>query len=296
MLAAAAAGSPLKDAVKFYGAAATAAGEAAAPADAGLPSKGVELWTFRDVDVRSRALAAGLGEAGFTAGDKIAVCLPPESQEYITLLLAAVNCGVTIVAVDPPASTAAVDVSAILKALSDHKPRALFVWHGYRAAGGGGALVPAIFPKAAAADAAGTAGLVPISGRPISSAEHPYLRCVVHTGDEHVRGATAFKSLLVYSDSAPVSKGSASSTVLVEAATGRELTQRALLADARTVGEKLKLVSDVYAKNGRVVLRPSASLEAASAVVSALMHESLLITSTAARTTATAEAEQALVV
>lgn len=299
ILAAAAAASPLKDAAKFYRSAVSAADEAAAPADAGLPSKGVDLWTYRDLASHARALAVGLAEAGLAAGDRVVVCLPPESQEYITLLLSAADCGITVVAVAPPAAGGAADVAAIGAALKKYEPRALLLYHGYRAAGeggsGSGGLVGALFPGAADADAAGIAGMVPVSGRPMVSETHPYLQYVVHTSDEHVRGAMPFRSLLVYSDSPPASHGAPGSVVLIEAASGREVTQSALLADAKAAGEKLQLVSDVYSKNGKLLLRPEASVEAAAKAVSALMHETLLITSDAGQQSNAAEIENSLV-
>jgi AMP-binding enzyme len=296
VLAAAAAANPLKDAAKFYRSAVSAEDEAAAPADAGLPTKGVDLWTYRDLAAHARALAVGLCEAGLVAGDRLVVALPPESQEYLTLLLAAADCGVTVVAVGPPAKGAAVDVGVVRAALEKYQPRALIVWHAYYAAdGGGGSVLDALFPGAVATDAAGVEGMVPITGRPAASEEHPYLQYVVHTSDAHVRGAMSFKSLLVYSDAQPASRGLPSSVVLVEAATGRELTQSALLAEAKTTGAKLKLVSDVYSKNGKLLLRPEASVEAAATAVSALMHGTLLITSDAGQQANAAEIEQSLV-
>lgn len=281
LLAAAVKANPLKDAAKFYGSDLRAEDLAALPEDSGLPLKGVKLWTYRDLQSHVGALSAGLHEAGFAAGDKVVACLPPGSPEYVVLLLAAAESGITVVAVDPPNNIAAVDVEPIQAALTKYKPRAIFVWHGYHTASavsqGEGSLVSALFPTAAEEDSRGMAGFVPASGVPASSPDHPALEFIVHTGSAHVRGAIAFKSLLVYNEDAPKSIGSASSTVFVEANTGREVTQKSLVNDAKSVGARLGLVSDPYEKNGKLIVRPESSSQAAAATLSALMHGTLLI-------------------
>lgn len=293
LITSAVAASPLKDAAKFYGTSSAASAEAALPADAGLPSKGISLWTFSDLSSHTRALATGLSEAGLVPGDKLLVCLPPQTQEYISLVLAAADSGITLVALAPPDALAAVDVDPIVEALKKYAPRGVVLWHGYRANGKG--LVEALFPDAGVRDARGLAGLGKLTGRPLES-DFPGLDYVVHTSDAHIRGAVSFKSLLVYSGAGAKSGAGGDRTVLVEAGSGREVTHSALLEDARKLGKKLDLVSDVYARNGKIVLRPMASVEAAAGAVSALMHESLLISTSADDATATAKVENALVV
>lgn len=299
LITSAAAANPLKDAAKFYGTSSAMSAEAALPADSGLPSKGISLWTFSDLSSHTRALATGLSEAGLVPGDKLLVCLPPQTQEYVSLVLAAADSGITLVALAPPDAPAAADVDPIVEALKKYAPRGVVLWHGYRASGKG--LVEALFPDAGMRDARGLAGLGKLTGLPLES-DFPGLDYVVHTSDAHIRGAVSFKSLLVYSGAETKGGAEAKSgaggdrTVLVEAGSGREVSHSALLEDARKLGKKLDLVSDVYARNGKVVLRPMASVEAAAGAVSALMHESLLINTSVDDATATAKVENALVV
>jgi AMP-binding enzyme len=307
VLAAVSAASPFKDAAKFYGSSSDLLA-AAAPSDgAAAPPRGVSLWTYRDLNKHVCALAAGLADAGFAEGHKIAVYLPPGSQEYVTLLLAAANAGVTIVSIEPPANPAAVDVAPIRAALNKYQPQALVLWHGYKTADAGDStstseshsILAALAPSAATDDSRGRSGFSRVTGRPIVAPDFPALTCVVHTGDEHVRGAIAFKSLLNYGTSERAPSSSASSVVLVEAASGKALTHGELLRLARENGAKLGLVSDPYGKTGKLVLRPASCSATVTSVVSALMHESLFIlpglSSDANRCKSVAEAENAVV-
>jgi acyl-CoA synthetase (AMP-forming)/AMP-acid ligase II len=307
VLAAASASSPLKDAAKFYGPSDEVAGPSASSDGTSPLSNGVDLWTYRELYTHVGALAAGLTEVGFTAGNKIATCMPSGSQEYITLVLAASEVGVTVVAIEPPANPSAVDTAPIRAALDKFQPRALVLWHAYKTtvadkstvSSRSTSILSALAPSPLSDETLGLASFSRMTERPVKLEEYPSLDYVIHTGEEHIRGAIAFKSLLNYSTSERVPTSSPSDVVLIEAASGSKLTHGDLMSGAQEIGSKLSLVSDPYSKNGKIVLKPEPSSAAATAVVSAVMHEALVIStgfsSNFERCASAAEAENALI-
>lgn len=311
VIAAASSANPLKDAIKFYKlrSVESLAVATAAPASEVAPD-GVELWTYRDVESHVTALSAGLSEIGFDQGDRILTLLPPGSEEYLALVLAAARSGITIVALDPPADGKAVDVAPIRAALEKYQPKGFVLWHAYATdssedtvfSSGENSILAALAPSVQAEDARGLRALSRASARPFESSDYPFLKCVAHTGEGHVRGAITFKSMLVYSgdrDAMPLTSTSAS-TVLVEASNGKQIAHGELLAQAKDVGSQLGLSDDPTSKAGRVVVTPSTSVKGVTAVVSALLHESLLISpglaTTSETSSSTASAEDAVLV
>jgi AMP-binding enzyme len=306
ILAAARAANPVKDAIKFYGVSTTAAAIAAESDPLAPPGDGVALWSYRDVDSHVNALVAGMTEAGFRSGDKILVFVPAGTPEYVSLVLAAADLGITVVALGAPANPKAVDVASVRAALERYEPSALFLWHGYKTvdaedsifSDGRNSIVSALEPAASANDARGLAGFFRVTGRPFESSKFPSVKYIVHTGDTHIRGAIAFKSLLLYTDAPRKSRGGSDHVLLVEAGSGSEITQSDLLRGAKEVGARLELSSDPYSKNGKLVVRSDPTPAVATAVVSALMHETLVISpgmfNEPERSASTAETENAL--
>jgi acyl-CoA synthetase (AMP-forming)/AMP-acid ligase II len=306
LLAAARAASPMKDAIKFYGVSTSAAAVLAASDPLAPASDSIALWSYRDVDTHVRALATGMSEAGFHSGDKIVSLMPCGTPEYVSLVLAAADLGMTVVALELPVNPKAVDVASIRAAVDAHKAKALFIWHGFKTEGaedglfgtGENSIVSALAPSAAADDARGRSGFLRVTGRPLAIPDMPSLGYIVHTGDAHIRGAIAFKSLLCYSDAPRKSSGSSDNVVLVEAPSGKQVTHSELLHGAKEIGARLQLSSDPYAKNGKLVVRSDPTSAVATALVSALMHETLMISpglfNEADKTATAAAAEEAL--
>lgn len=260
LLAAAAAANPLKDAVRF--------------ADTGA------TWTYHDLSTHVDALAAGLDELGYVANDKIVVAVPPGCPEYAVTMLAAAKLGVTVVACDAPVDS----VEGVASALRAHRPKMLIVSHESQLEGAvdsaagvvsKNAVIDAIAPGVAAADARGLQGFSSLTGRPFQSADHPYLQHVTHTGDMHVRGASTFKSLLVYRGAFPGKKATADAPFLILSEKGEGLSQKELIANAEALGAKLQLSGNHGSKNGALVIPPSTSAKSAAAITSTVMFETM---------------------
>ena len=64
--------------------------------DRGMLVAGGRTWTYGQVDARSSALAAAMGELGIEADDRIAIVMP-NWPEWVITLLAAAKLGVTVV-------------------------------------------------------------------------------------------------------------------------------------------------------------------------------------------------------
>jgi acyl-CoA synthetase (AMP-forming)/AMP-acid ligase II len=75
--------------------------------------------TFRELDDRVVAVAAGLSRHGFRAGDRLAMLLPNETG-YLELIYACSRLGVIAVPVNARSSTAEIDL-----VLADASPRGL---------------------------------------------------------------------------------------------------------------------------------------------------------------------------
>lgn len=301
---------PLKDAAKFYG---DNADIFARPGNPGTVTDGsslreITLWSYNDLEKHVRALASGLTDIGISHGHKVAVLLPPGSQEYIATLLAAADLGVTVVALEPPSNPKATNDSEIKQAFEKYHPEAFILWHDYKTADtedsiystGANSVISALCPSLVTDDSRGTSGFTRITGRPLSYPEFPHLKWVIHTGDAHIRGAISFKSLLVYNGSSISGCPSASNVALIEASTGRQVSVGNLFEEAQKLGKELQLTDDPYVKAGKMVVRPEASVEAAAALMSALTHETLLISAGCInapdRSAKAAELENALLV
>lgn len=268
ILASAAAAQPLKDAVKFYGATADT----------------TSIWSYRDLERHVSALTSGLQELGYGPGDKIVAWLPGGSAEYAATVLAAANAGVTLVSVAAPADPLAANVSGVADAVRAHRPKMLLFAHEFRvdAAPDTGvvaqthSVLDALAPGAGVADARGRNGFSPLSGEPFVHDALPGVMHVVHTGEAHVRGAVTFRSLMAYNGQA-VSVAPQGTPAVVKAEDGKAVSGVEAIKAAEELGGKLGLGNDHGQKTGKLVIRPSNAPSAATAMLAAVMHESLWI-------------------
>ncbi len=260
---------PLKDAVKFYG----------------ESSDRTTIWSYRDLERHVFALSSGLQELGYAAGDKIVLWLPTGSTEYAAIVLATANIGITVVTVEAPADPNNVIVSGVVDAIRTHAPKMVVFGHEFQVAGGGPddgivagmhSVLNAIAPGVSVADASGLSGFSPLTGKPFASAKFPSLRHVVHTGDAHVRGAVTFRSLLAY-NGACVPAAAKQDMLILKAEDGKGISGVDAIKQAEALGGKMGLSNDHNQKNGKLVIRPSTSPRTATAMLAAVMHESLWI-------------------
>lgn len=285
VLSSASAANPLKDAVKFLG------------SNQQKPT----IWTYRELATHVDALAAGLHEMSYSQGDAILALLSPDDPEYAVLVLAASKLGLSIVACPTPTDSSAVDITVVRDMLRKHRPRAFIIGKNYmpshQASDDDGIiasvspLLSAIAPSVARDDAKGIDGFVPLTGRPFVSQEYPYLKHVIHTGETNMRGTISFKSLLVYSGFSPASD--ARDATLLTAPDGSSATHAAILKQAEDIGSRLSLGPDHSVEAGKLVVGPSLSHESVAAMVSAVMHEALLVSSGAKDPALVSKAEHA---
>lgn len=282
LLAAATAANPLKDAVKFI-----------------APAKST-IWTYRELESHVSALATGLNHLGYS-NQTILALLPPSSPEYPILLLAAARVAANLIPIPPPADPASLDVHIIRDALGKHRPYALFVANEYYPTcdldddgivASVNPILHALDPEVALDDAAGRDGFVPLTGRPFRSRNFPFLKHVVHTGDTNMRASITFKSLLVYSGE-PIDSSAAEGPILTS--DGAQLTEKRLIQQAHKLGEQLGLSSDHTTKEGKLVIKPGLGQSTATALVAALMHESLWVSPGTQDSTDVSSTENALV-
>lgn len=259
---------PLKDAVKFY-------------EEDGEPT----IWSYRDLEANVSALSSGLQTLGYGTGDKIAAWLPNGSAEYAVLVLAAANVGVTVVSVAPPVDPLNAEVGPLADLVLKHGARMLLFSHSFGVAGApadDGAVAAthpvlnAVAPGVSAADAAGLAGMAPLSGKPFVCDDLPSLQHVVHTGEKNIRGAITFKSLLSYNGAFQRVAASAEPMVL-SAENGNGISGGDAITEAVALGNKMELTADHASKNGKIVIAPSPAPSTAAAMIAAVMHESLWI-------------------
>lgn len=282
---------PLKNAAKFY-----------TPGPVGPAASRSVLWSTAELSSHATALAAGLTEAGFAPGDRLVTLLPPGSPEALVTALAAALTRLAVVRVDPPAG-GVVNVGLVADAVRRSGARGALVWHGFTLGEGAdpvGADTDAdASPEAtvvrsllgagvARADAVGAAGWVRSTGRPLPRlAGLPSLRMVIHTGPGSVRGAVAFRNLLVYNTTvwpATQREGGASAAtaddpLLLPAASSAVVTNGEVVARGVAAAERLGLGGDHAEVAGKVVLPldEAAPGDALAVVVAALLRESLVV-------------------
>lgn len=268
---------PLKDAVKFV-----------------QPGTKSKVWTFHELSSHVDALASGLCSLGYKSGDRIMSAIAPHHPEYAVLLLAAARAKLTLVTIpmsssDDMEGTTPPSIDMLGKAILELKPVALFVPHETpsglsvkahpddRIVASVNPILHALDGDIALRDAAGLSGYVSVTGRSFHSPRFPSLRHVVHTGADNVRAAISFRSLLVY-DGADVTSNDADVMVplLVQHSDPDAGTTEAdILKEAEDVGSRLSLSSDHGDKEGKLVVKPDLSKQAASGAIAALMRQSL---------------------
>lgn len=285
LLHAAAAASPLKDALKFMG----------------YANENATVWTYAQLASHVSALSAGLSHLNYKQGDAILALLPPDSPEYTVLLLAASQLGISIIPFSTPPDPQNVDVQALRAALNEHRPVALFLHttcsvpehaDSSRILAASNSVVNALDPSIALNDAAGMLGFVPLTGRPFYSAQFPFLRHIVSTNDVNARGTITFRSLLVYSGESPYN---ASEQPLLITSEGNA-SQSQLIAHAEKLCEKLSISSDPLVKEGKLVTKPQLSTASATSLVASIMKQALWVTSADRDKKQVAAAENALLV
>lgn len=259
---------PLKDAVKFY-------------VDGADPT----IWSYRDLDSNVSALSSGMQALGYGPGDKVVAWLPTGSPEYAVLILAAANVGATVVSVAPPEDPNNASVVAVSDAVRAHAPRMLLFAYEFGVAeavaddGIVAATHPvlnAIAPGVSVADARGTSGFSPLSGKPFECESFPSLHHVVHTGDKNVRGSITFKSILAYNGAyAPVA--ASTKAVVLSADDGKGISGVEAISEAAALGAKLELNNDHTSQKGKLIIAPSTAPSAATGMIAAVMHEALWI-------------------
>lgn len=282
--------SPLKDAVKFIN-----------------PDAKSVVWTYRELSRHVDALASGFRHLSYSPGDKIVTALPPYAPEYAVLLLAAARLGLTLVPVPTPTANNSFDVASLEQALSHHHPKALIISHELsvaaadqsasddRAISTTNPVLSALDPSLAIRDSAGLSGFAPLTGRSAYSSRFPSIRHFVHTGDKNTRAAISFRSLFVYDGPPSVKEGLASLPYLAgNQVSSGVVTQADLLKSAQETSKKLSLNPDHSQKNGKVVIRPEHSKEAASTVIAALMRQALWLSPHPRNVEQTAKDEDAI--
>lgn len=284
--------SPLKDAVKFI-----------------RPDAKSIVWTYRELCRHVDALTSGFRHLRYSEGDKIVTALPAYAPEYAVLLLAAARLGLTLVPVPTPIANDSFNVATLEEALSQHRPKALIVSHELsissddhsvpddRVVAATNPILTALDPSLALRDSAGLAGFTPLTGRSGYSSRFPSIRHFVHTGDKNIRAAILFRSLFVYDGPQSVNDGLASLPYLAgNQDSSGVVTQTDILDLAQDACNKLSLNPDHSQKNGKVVVRPDHSKEAASTAVAALMRQALWLSPHPQSVEQTAKDENALVV
>lgn len=276
VLSAAATTSPLKDAIKFH-----------------HTSQKATTWTFRELTSHVDALSNGLHHLGYRSGDVVLTLLSPHSPEHAVLLLAAARLRLTLV------SHNASDTSSLPAAIAAHSPSAMFIPGAVTegdVVAAANPILSAVAPSLAPRDAAGLAGLVPLTGRSLRSASMPSLRHIVHTGDRNVRATVTFRSLLVYqpTDPAPPSNV-AGSDPLVVSGPGAIASEKDVLKQAVAIAGKMDLAGDHALKNGKIIVTPDGSPRAVSTAVAALMRQALWVSADADMSAQVATTENALV-
>lgn len=143
----------------------------------------------------------------------------------------------------------------------------------------------------ARADAAGVAGWVRSTGRPLPRLDQlPSLRAVIHTGPASVRGAVAFRNLLVYNPAprprpagataaAAADAAAADVPLLMPAASSAVVTNGEVVARGVAAADRLGLGGDHASPAGKVLLplAEAAPGDALAVVVAALLREALLV-------------------
>lgn len=268
---------PLKDAVKFV-----------------RPDAKSTVWTFRELATHVNALASGLHSLRYGHANRIVTVLPPHSPEYAVLLLAAAQLRITLIAFPFPEANQNFRVDDLKTAIHKHEPAALVLSHELSVDVGEDAahddriviavnpVLNALDPGLALRETAGLAGCVPITGRSFSSAMFPSLRHVVHTGDQNVRSAITFRSLLLYDGARISHKASAAPPaplILRDDASGSAFLEADVLKQAVELGARLNLSSNHQDRNGKLVVKSDLSKDSASAAVAALIHHSLWLSS-----------------
>lgn len=263
--------SPLKDAVKFV-----------------RPDTKSIVWTYRELHRHVNALANGLSNLHYRIGDKIVTAIPPYAPEYAVLLLASARLGLTLVPIPTSTDNQIVDVASVEEAITQHKPKAVVVSHELSVSSSDDSaaddqiisatnpILSALDSSLALRDAAGLAGFVPLTGKSFRCSRFPSVRHFVHTGDQNVRAAILFRSLFVYDEAPAVSEDLGSVPLFVrDGASNGVLTQADIMKSAQQTVDKLGLSGDHSDKKGKVVIRPETTKEATSAVIAALMRQSL---------------------
>ncbi|KAI0567155.1 AMP-binding enzyme [Gracilaria domingensis] len=285
LLYAASAANPLKDAVKFMG-----YGDAHAT-----------VWTYSQLLSHVSALSTGLSHLNYSPNDAIMTLLPPDSPEYSVLLLAASQIGASVIPLPVPANPQDVDIDELKAALNEHRPTALFIHSGYSVAEDADAsrifaasnpIVNALDPSISLNDAAGLLGFVPLTGRPFQSAQFPFLRHIVSTGDVNARGIITFRSLLVYSGESPAV---ATDAALLVTPAGKA-SQSELIGGAEQLCSSLKISSDHTAKEGKIVTNPDLTIKSATSLVATIMKHALWVTTAERDVKEVAATENALIV
>lgn len=286
VLSAAAADRPLKNAAKFC-----------TPGPVGPAAARSILWSTAELSGHASALAAGLVEAGFAPGDRLVTLLPPGAPEALVTALAAAAARLALVPVTPPAG-GVVNVGLVADAVRRSGAVGAVVWHGFALGEGAdpagadcdadasaeATVVRSLVGAAVArADAAGAAGWVRSTGRPLPRlADLPSLRMVIHTGPGSVRGAVAFRNLLVY-DPAPgpqlLGAAAADDPLLLPAASSAVVTNGEVVARGVAAAARLGLGGDHAEVAGKVVLplAEAAPGDALAVVVAALLRETLVV-------------------
>lgn len=286
ILSSAAATNPLKDAVKFYSADGTFTGATTPGA-----SEDPDIWTYFQLNANVDALTAGLQTLGYGKGDTILVWLPYTSPEYLTLVLAVANTGSTLMTIAPPADPNNVDMETVKAALEKAAPKMFIFDQSYQTTSDVSdvsdisdkkiskvsSVLEKLVPEISTADSAGYSGFSPLSGRSFVSTKYPSISHVVHTDSAHIRGAITFKSILSYSGAQKPAVKSSKSSYIVASDTGNSSSTKEAISSAAAMGAAHNLSADQASKTGKIVVTPSHTPESATAIIAAIMHETLWI-------------------
>lgn len=269
------------------------------------PPKEPTIFTYRDLHSHTLALASGLSELSYSPSDRILSLINPTTPEYAILLLAAAHLNLTLISLPLPADPANTSVQTIADTLDKHRPRALFIGKEFLPdsphhdhdgiIASVHPLINALTPRVALDDTRGLLGFVPLTGRPFQSAQYPFLQHVIHTGEDNFRGTIAFKSLLVYSGNLAQTDQAPKTPLWVSAESGDRMSEEEILQKALDIANKMQFSSDHTAKNGKVVVKPRVSADAVSAVLAAVMKETLYVSPAEAEPSDVADFENALV-